>query len=76
MLKVISSNSNLSNEVFYIISLQGTSQLSLATLAYLEPFQRITFWFDQSVIVWDLCRIFAKKIGEDRCYFIRFALSS
>ena len=49
----------------------GISQLPQATLAYLEPFRRISLWLDQGGRGWESARLFAKKLGEKRCHFVR-----
>ncbi|XP_057372006.1 twinkle mtDNA helicase-like [Daphnia carinata] len=49
----------------------GISNLPLATLAFLESFRKITLWLDNGVQGAESARVFARKLGEKRCHFIR-----
>ncbi|XP_071447196.1 mitochondrial DNA helicase [Hetaerina americana] len=50
----------------------GSSYLPQGLLPSLESFSKITLWFGRNVNgLWDDPRMHARKLGEERCYFIR-----
>lgn len=49
----------------------GISHLPLTTLALLEPFKKITLWLDHGAQGDEAARLFARKLNEKRCNFIR-----
>lgn len=40
-------------------------------LPSLENFKKLTLWFGNDDLSWDAARHFAKKLNEERCYFVR-----
>ncbi|KAI4482780.1 hypothetical protein M0804_008633 [Polistes exclamans] len=40
-------------------------------LPSLENFKKLTLWFGNEDLSWDTARQFAKKLNEERCYFVR-----
>uniref|UniRef100_A0A1B6IJ43 DNA 5'-3' helicase n=1 Tax=Homalodisca liturata TaxID=320908 RepID=A0A1B6IJ43_9HEMI len=55
-----------------IISLpHGAACLPLEVLPMLEDYTKIVLWFDNEEGHWESARQFAKKLNEDRCYFVR-----
>ncbi|XP_046389778.1 mitochondrial DNA helicase [Ischnura elegans] len=50
----------------------GSSYLPQGLLPSLEPFSKITLWFGRNANgLWDDPRLHARKLGEERCYFVR-----
>lgn len=37
----------------------------------LEPYNKLTLWFDYNSVGWDIAKNFAKKLDERRCDFVR-----
>ncbi|XP_077517974.1 mitochondrial DNA helicase isoform X1 [Amblyomma americanum] len=51
--------------------LSGTSNLPLEVLPLFEQFDKITLWFGNRLQDWESVKVFARKLGEKRCYYIR-----
>ncbi|GAB6024288.1 hypothetical protein CHUAL_008980 [Chamberlinius hualienensis] len=73
---VISSNpidtlSLADNSRINVVNLPQSKCLPLEVLPLLEPFKRIIFWFDKNIAMWQMAKVFAKKLNEKRCYVIR-----
>lgn len=50
----------------------GLVQLPQHILPSLERFSKLILWFGNDVASWDTARNFAKKLGEQRCLFVRY----
>lgn len=50
----------------------GFSQLPQHILPTLEKYSKLILWFGNDCGSWDAARNFAKKLGEERCLFIRY----
>lgn len=50
----------------------GLLNLPQYILPSFERFNKLILWFGSDVESWDVARNFAKKLGEKRCYFIRY----
>ncbi|KAH7954559.1 hypothetical protein HPB49_019835 [Dermacentor silvarum] len=51
--------------------LSGTSNLPLEVLPLFEQFNKITLWFGNRLQDWESVKVFARKLSEKRCYYIR-----
>uniref|UniRef100_A0A131YVV4 DNA 5'-3' helicase n=1 Tax=Rhipicephalus appendiculatus TaxID=34631 RepID=A0A131YVV4_RHIAP len=51
--------------------LSGTSSLPLEVLPLFEQFDKITLWFGNRLQDWESVKVFARKLTEKRCYYIR-----
>ncbi|XP_050040549.1 twinkle mtDNA helicase isoform X1 [Dermacentor andersoni] len=51
--------------------LSGTSNLPLEVLPLFEQFDKITLWFGNRLQDWESVKVFARKLSEKRCYYIR-----
>lgn len=49
----------------------GYKTLPQECLPIFEAYQKLVLWFDYNSVGWDMARVFAKKLDENRCYFIR-----
>jgi twinkle protein len=49
----------------------GLTSLPQQVLPSLEQFTKLILWFGNDIGSWDAARNFAKKLGENRCYFVR-----
>ncbi|KAJ4439096.1 hypothetical protein ANN_15053 [Periplaneta americana] len=49
----------------------GLTSLPQQVLPSLEQYKKLVLWFGNDVVCWDAARNFAKKLGENRCYFVR-----
>lgn len=49
----------------------GYKSLPQECLPLFEPYQKLILWFDYNSVGWDMAKIFAKKLDEKRCHFIR-----
>jgi twinkle protein len=49
----------------------GLASLPQQVLPSLEQFTKLILWFGNDIGSWDAARTFAKKLGENRCYFVR-----
>ncbi|GFG33037.1 hypothetical protein Cfor_10752 [Coptotermes formosanus] len=49
----------------------GLANLPQQVLPSLEQFTKLILWFGNDIGSWDAARTFAKKLGENRCYFVR-----
>jgi len=62
----------LSQEKLVALSFpKGNCRLPQYELPRLEPFKRITLWFDNDVHSWQQAKLFALKLNDKRCSFIR-----
>lgn len=50
---------------------QGLKTMSPEILPLFEKFQKITLWLGNSINDWEMAKVFSKKLGERRCFFIR-----
>ena len=50
----------------------GLTNLSQYILPSLEKYNKLVLWFGNDVHSWDSARCFAKKLGEKRCFIIRY----
>ncbi|XP_045174031.2 twinkle mtDNA helicase-like isoform X2 [Mercenaria mercenaria] len=53
------------------LSLKNISQLPQESLPFFEDFSKIILWLGTDVKAWDNTKIFAKKLGDKRCYVFR-----
>lgn len=51
--------------------ISGTSNLPLEVLPLFEQFDKITLWFGNRLQDWESVKVFARKLGEKRCYYVR-----
>ncbi|XP_075230387.1 mitochondrial DNA helicase [Lycorma delicatula] len=49
----------------------GLTSLPQEILPILEKYKKIVFWFGNNPGCWDAAGQFAKKLSEERCYFVR-----
>ncbi|XP_064625102.1 twinkle mtDNA helicase-like [Lineus longissimus] len=49
---------------------KGQSALPPEVLPFLEQFDKIILWFGSDVRNWDAAKMFAKKLGEERCHLV------
>lgn len=49
----------------------GLTHLPQHVLPSLERFKKLILWFGNDSMSWESARLFAKKLGEKRCLFIR-----
>lgn len=49
----------------------GFKSLPQECLPALEQFNKLILWFEYDSVGWDIAKVFAKKLDEKRCYFIR-----
>lgn len=49
----------------------GQQSLPQDILPLFEPYKKLILWFDNDVVSWGNVKMFAKKLSESRCYFIR-----
>ncbi|XP_076313251.1 LOW QUALITY PROTEIN: mitochondrial DNA helicase [Tachypleus tridentatus] len=50
---------------------RGTAALPQEVLPLLEQFRKITIWFGNNISEWQAAKMFARKLGERRCHFVR-----
>jgi twinkle protein len=55
----------------FIMMFLGLASLPQQVLPSLEQFTKLVLWFGNDIGSWDAARNFAKKLGENRCYFVR-----
>lgn len=79
----ISNNNNKKNgnffEMFNLFCLSvtiiclpyGFKNLPQECLPLFESYSKLILWFDYNSVGWDMAKIFAKKLEERRCHFIR-----
>ncbi|XP_046996936.1 mitochondrial DNA helicase [Schistocerca americana] len=57
---------------FHVLCLpHGITSLPQLLLPFLERYNKIVLWLGNDVGAWDAARMFAKKMSERRCYFVR-----
>lgn len=49
----------------------GFKHLPQECLPLFEPYSKLILWFDYNSVGWDMAKMFAKKLEERRCHFIR-----
>ena len=49
----------------------GLVSLPQQVLPSLEQYSKLILWLGNDIGAWDAARNFAKKLGENRCYFVR-----
>ncbi|KAG1680642.1 Twinkle protein, mitochondrial [Nymphon striatum] len=54
----------------------GTSFLSQDLLPLLEQFDQIILWFSKDASSWEATKMFARKLGQERCSFVRMEPST
>lgn len=59
--------------IFFLILkyILGVRKLPQELLPSLEHYDKLILWFGNDQIAWNSARTFAKKLMENRCYFIR-----
>lgn len=50
----------------------SVNNLSQYVLPSLERYKKLVIWFESDATSWDAARHFAKKLGENRCFLIRY----
>lgn len=54
-----------------VLNYLGLRKLPQELLPSLDHFKKLILWFGNDQIAWNSARTFAKKLVENRCYFIR-----
>ncbi|KAG8224684.1 hypothetical protein J437_LFUL003799 [Ladona fulva] len=68
---VLAISSSISNTLPLCLP-NGSTTLPQDLLPAFEPFSKITLWFGRNPDgLWDDPHLHARKLGEDRCYFVR-----
>ncbi|XP_065557937.1 mitochondrial DNA helicase-like isoform X1 [Artemia franciscana] len=54
----------------------GLDNLPIESLPYFEEFSKLVLWFGGGVHEWEAARLFAKKLNEKKCFFVRPSVTS